>query len=168
MADFDKYAPKLKKWEGGFVNNPADPGGATLWGVTLKTYRNNFGRDKTIDDLKRMTYQEWRMIMKNGYWDKCKGDLIKNQSVAEILADWCVNAGTVAIKRVQWILGVSVDGIIGKKTIAALNNMDQRYLHYTIKEARVKYYKDLAEKKSQLSIFLNGWLNRTDYFKYSE
>ena len=109
MASFDKYAPKLKRWEGGFANHPADPGGATMCGVTLATFRAWYGQDKTAEDLRRMTETQWRHIMKTGFWDKCWGDQITNQSVAEIIVDWCVNSGTGMIRKVQEIVGTKVD-----------------------------------------------------------
>lgn len=80
MASFDKYAPTLKKWEGGFVNDPDDAGGATMMGVTLATYRKWYGAGKSVSDLKNMSYDEWRTIMKGGYWDKCKADLFATRA----------------------------------------------------------------------------------------
>ena len=113
MASFDKYAPKLKKWEGGFGNHPADTGGATMCGVTLSTFRQFFGADKTEADLRKMTEAQWRTVMKGGFWDKCWADQIKNQSVAELIVDWCVNSGTGMIKRVQAIVTTTTDGVMG-------------------------------------------------------
>lgn len=168
MASFDKYAPTLVKWEGGFVNDPDDAGGATMMGVTLATYRQWYGLDKSVSDLKNISYDEWRAIMKGGYWDKCKADLFCNQSVAEIMVDWCVNAGTARIKDLQRILGVKDDGIIGSKTMAAVNASDQRCLHCKIKKAREAYYINLANSKPANKKFLQGWLNRVYDFVFGE
>ena len=63
MANFDTYAPRLRRWEGNkFVDDPADYGGATNGGVTLKTFRAVFGADKTVEDLKNMTEAQWRRV----------------------------------------------------------------------------------------------------------
>ena len=55
MADYTKLVPFIRKWEGGFSNNPKDKGGATNNGVTLATYRMVYGKNKTVDDLKNMS-----------------------------------------------------------------------------------------------------------------
>ena len=97
MAKFDKYAPTLLQIEGGFVNHPEDKGGITNMGVTLDTYREYCGQEKTVKDLQNMSYGTWQKIMKDLYWDKVKGDDIDNQALAEIIADWAVNSGATGI-----------------------------------------------------------------------
>ena len=167
MARFDLFAPTLKKWEGGFVNHPNDPGGATNMGVTLNTYRAWFGKEKTVEDLKHISDAEWIRIMKKGYWDKCGADYIENQSIAEIFADWVINAGPAVIKKVQSIVGVNADGVVGPKTLIAINHYPQKCLHCKIKDARREFYKKKAEDKSK-AVFLTGWLNRTESFNYAD
>ena len=166
MASFDKYAPKLKRWEGGFANHPADPGGATMCGVTLATFRAWYGQDKTAEDLRRMTETQWRHIMKTGFWDKCWGDQITNQSVAEIIVDWCVNSGTGMIRKVQEIVGTKVDGIVGPKTVAQINAARPQILHYKLKAARAAWYAQLVENRPSNIAFYDGWFNRLADFRY--
>lgn len=168
MASFDKYAPKLKKWEGGFANDPDDPGGATYMGVTLATFRSWYGEDKTVADLCRMTDAQWRKIMKNGFWDKCWGDQIKNQSIAEIITDWMVNSGTGMLKKVQGMVGTRADGIMGPKTLTAINAADQMRLHFLIKSARAEYYANITKNKKSNTKFYDGWMSRLLDFKYSK
>lgn len=60
--------------EGGYVGHPRDPGGATMKGITLATYRRHFGKDKTKDDLRRIPNKELERIYRSGYWDKCHCD----------------------------------------------------------------------------------------------
>lgn len=165
MANFDLYAPTLKRLEGGFVNNSADTGGATNRGVTLTIFRAFFGKDKDVTDLKNMTDAQWKVIMKS-YWDRCKGDEIKNQSVAEIIVDWHINSGYPPLKKVQGILGVKQDGIFGAKTLAAINGSDQECLHCRIKRARRAYYENIVNANPSQSVFLKGWLNRIETFKF--
>lgn len=126
MADVKKLAPFILKWEGGFVNDPDDLGGATNMGVTMATYKvycKRKGRpEPAIDDLKHLSNDEWIDILKSLYWDKWKADQIKSQSVANILVDWVWASGNYGIKIPQELLGVTADGIVGKNTLAAVNN----------------------------------------------
>lgn len=169
MANFDKYAPKLKKWEGSaFVNDADDAGGPTNSGVTLDTLRMHYGPTKTVNDLRAMTQQQWTAIMKGNFWDKCWGDMIKNQSVAEIFVDWCINSGIGMIKKVQGIVGTKADGVLGPQTLAAINKYDQRRLHFAIKSARAAYYEDCVKNRSANLKFYDGWMNRLCSFQYSD
>lgn len=165
MAKFELYAPTLKKWEGGWSNNPADKGGPTMMGVTLNTYRQYFGKNKTANDLRNISNAEWTKIMKT-YWDNCRADEIKNQSVAELIVDWHINAGTQPLKQIQGILGVVQDGIFGPKTIAAINSFNQECLHCKIKKARKAYYENVVRKTPSQAVFLKGWYNRADSFVF--
>lgn len=168
MADFNKYAPILKKVEGYgiFTNVSGDRGGATMSGVTLSTFRKYYGMGKTAEDLKKMTEAQWKYIMKSGYWDKCKADRIKNQSVANIIADWVVNSGPVVLKKVQSIVHAEVDGIVGPKTITAINGAYQPSVFRAVKNARETWYRRTVQTTPSQAKFLKGWLNRLDYFKY--
>lgn len=168
MANFDIYAPKLKKWEGGFANDPDDAGGATNCGVTLATFRMFYGEDKTEQDLYKMTPEQWREIMKGGFWDKCWGDLIKNQSVAECIIDWCINSGIGMLKKVQGIVAVKADGIMGPKTLKAINDYDARKLHFKVKAARTRWLIESVERRSANTKFFDGWINRVADFKYAK
>lgn len=168
MANFDKYEPKLKRWEGGFANDPADAGGPTNIGITLETFRLFFGADKTEVDLRHITAEQWRKIMKGGFWDKCWGDMIHNQSVAEIFADWCINSGTGMIRKVQGIVGAKADGIMGPRTLAAINAYDQQRLHFAIKAARAEHYATITRNRSANLKFYDGWISRLADFRYSK
>lgn len=168
MADFKRYAPTLKSFEGGFVNHPNDPGQATNMGVTLAKFREAFGANKTVMDLRAITDSQWTTIMKGGFWDKCLADQIRNQSVAELVVDWCVNSGLGIIKKVQGIVGVTADGIIGPRTIAAINRYDQRSLHFRIKRARAEYYATLCDNRKSNLTFYDGWMSRLAQLKYKQ
>lgn len=166
MANFDLYAPTLKKWEGGWANDPDDRGGATMMGVTIATFRRFFGAHRTEDELRHITPGQWRIVMKT-FWDKCKGDEIRNQSIAEIFVDWYVNAGVNAIKRVQKVFGLRADGIVGPLTLAALNRDDSEVVFNRIKDSRISYYRAIVEANPSQKKFLNGWLRRTYSFEFS-
>jgi len=168
MASFSLYAPKLKQLEGGYVNNPNDKGGATNKGVTLALYRSYYGVHKTATDLKNISDTEWTHIMKSEFWDKMKADAIKNQSIAELCVDWLVNSGASKIKNIQKIIGTDADGIVGAKTLAAINNVDQQKLHFKIKCARAQYFEACVIARPVNICFYDGWINRLCNFKYKK
>lgn len=167
MANSKILEPFILKWEGGFVNDNDDLGGATNMGVTLATYRSVFGSSKkTVNDLKRMTRVQWGIIFKKFYWDKWKADDIKDQNVANILVDWLWCSGSYGIKIPQRVLGVSADGIVGSKTIAAINARDGRELFDTIKQERKDYIDRICQTRPQNRKFKKGWLNRINSLAY--
>ena len=168
MAEFGKYAPKLLQLEGGFVNHPEDKGGITNKGVTLQTYRSYCGQDKTVKDLQNISYGTWQKIMKDLYWDKCRADEIENQSLAEIIVDWCVNSGLVGLRKVQEIVGCKPDGICGPITLSLINTSDARNLFERIWNARKQFYTNIVKRNPSQKVFMNGWMNRLNAFKYEE
>lgn len=166
MAEFKIYAPKLLQLEGGYIWHPDDQGGPTNKGVTLSSYREHFGEHKSVKDLKEIPYGEWMQIMKAGHWDKCRADEITNQSVAEIIADWCVNSGCTGIRKAQEIAGTKPDGIVGPKTLAAINGANQRELFERLWNARKQFYINIVKKNPSQKIFMNGWMNRLNKFQF--
>lgn len=166
MAKAEKLIPKILRWEGGFVNDPDDAGGATNKGVTIATFRKFYGESATIEQLKRITDEQWLHIFKVGYWDKFKADDINDQSIANLCVDWLYNSGIAAIKRVQKIVGVVDDGIVGPKTITAVNAREPEQLFYQIRAARIAFVETIVRNKSSQRKFLQGWLNRILSFEY--
>ncbi len=175
MASFDAFFPTLLEHEGGFVNDPADPGGATNKGITIATFqtcaRQYLGIDPTLDNLEALTDAQAAKIYKPLYWDEVRGDDIELQELADIVFDFQVNAGGSASKLLQEVLNelgakpqVAVDGDIGAGTMAALNSVDQRAVYRRYKQGRIDYYQDLVAKRPALGKFLNGWLKRVNSF----
>lgn len=167
MADYKKLVPIIKKWEGGYVNHPLDKGGCTNSGITISTYRFYYGRSKTCEDLKKMTEDEWNYIFKAGYWDRWKADEINSQAIANIVVDYVWASGVFGIKYVQQILGVVADGIVGPKTLAALNGYKNQKQLFEKIWARRKYHFDAIVKRNpSQKVFLKGWYARLSDFKY--
>ena len=166
MADYRKLKPFILRWEGGYINDQADLGKQTNKGVTLSTYRSVFGKNKTVRDLKKITDEQWEFIFKKFYWDKWKADNIKDQNVANILVDWLWCSGSYGIKIPQRVLCVSADGIVGSKTIAAINARDGRELFDTIKQERKDFIDRICQTRPQNRKFKNGWLNRINSLAY--
>lgn len=165
MADYKKLIPTVLKYEGGYAGN-IDGKICTMKGVTLDTYRKYFGRQKTCKELRGISNAEWEYIFKEGFWDRWKADEINSQAIANLLVDWCWVSGIYGIKYPQRILGVKDDGIVGDKTIAAINNYpNQKELFDKLWNRRKKHFEDIAKTHNRAK-FLNGWIRRISSFKY--
>ena len=170
MANSSKLVPFILQWEGGFVNDPLDLGGATNKGITIGAfteYKKRKGlKAPTVQDLKNISDEDWHAVFKGLYWDRWKADDIKSQAVANILVDWVWASGVHGIKRPQRILGVSPDGIVGSKTIAALNAADPKKLFDAIKADRVKFIDEICKARPKNEKYRKGWMNRINAIKY--
>lgn len=169
MAKAELLKPFILRWEGGFVDDPLDRGGATNKGITIGTFRNFYGKDATVEQLKNITDEQWLHIFKCGFWDKWKADDINNQSIANIVVDWAWGSGTVtSIKQVQKILGVAADGIVGNDTLTAINTADQRTLFDKIHSKRIEFVENIVKRNPSQARFLKGWKNRINSLTFSE
>jgi lysozyme family protein len=170
MASFDLFLPLLLRFEGGYVDDPTDPGGETNKGVTMATFRQCshelLGIDPTSDNLKALTDAQAGIIYRILYWDKMGGDSVQSQDLANIVCDFYVNAGTNATAMLQRILNsmgakVIPDGWIGPASIQALNALNQTDVYRQYKRSRIHYYQTMSQRFPQ---FLSGWLSRVDAF----
>lgn len=170
MADPKKLIPFILKWEGGFVNDPDDLGGATNKGITIGTYGEYRKRkglpSPNVQDLKNLTEKEWYEVFKTLYWDRWRADEINSQSVANILVDWVWASGVHGIRRPQTILGVVPDGIVGAKTIAALNAAYPERLFEAIKADRTKFIDEICKVHPKNEKYRRGWMNRINALNY--
>ena len=146
----------------GWSDDPDDPGGATMIDVTLKTYtayryRHNI-TVTTKADLRNITFEEWKEILKTLYWDLWRADEIKSAGLAHILVDWVWASGPKSIRTAQKIIGVKADGVAGPITLAALNRQDSQVLFSKLYEARKQYYRQCKGAWK----YLKGWLRRLD------
>jgi lysozyme family protein len=174
MASFDKYSGKLLSFEGGYVNNPVDRGGPTKFGVILSTWKEyGYDLDKDgdidIDDLKQITTADARNIAKKIFWDYFKADQIRNQSIAELIVDWGYNSGrTTVARRIQRILGLPLDGLVGPQTLKAINQVNQEKFFNAIKKDRKDFIDYLVRIDPEQKIFYQGWMNRINKFFFLE
>jgi lysozyme family protein len=176
MADVKKFEPFVLKWEGGakYTNSKIDRGGATKYGITIATWRT-VGYDKNGDgkidenDVKLITEEDFKKVLKKNFWDKWKADQIKNQKVAEILVDWLWASGKWGIIKPQQLLGVKADGIVGKHTLAAVNNYpNQRQLFDAIKSARKAYIDKVIKNDPRQIAHKVGWYNRINSITFED
>ena len=152
MSDFNKAFDLLIGNEGGYVNNPKDPGGETNWGIT-KTVAVANGY---AGDMRSMPKDTAKGIYKKMYWDKLQCDQLPFV-VAFQLFDAGVNHGNAqAVKFLQRALSVTDDGVIGAKTIAAVSKMDDLQLAVLFNAERIEFYAALKT----FSTFGKGWVRR--------
>ena len=175
MANIDKLIPHILKWEGGskYTNDPLDRGGATKYGISLNTlqsihYDINHDGKVNVEDVKSLQLDDFKHILKSQYWDRWKADDIANQSVANLLVDWTWGSGKHGIIIPQRCLGVTPDGIVGMKTINALNASNQRIIYNKVWEARRQFYYNIVKSNPSQKKWLKGWLNRLNDLKFSE
>ena len=140
-------------------------------GVTLAVYtayRAKKGKKTpTQQDLKNISQEEWTDILKTMYWDRWKADQINNQSIANLLVDWVWTSGLYGIKYPQKVLGVKDDGIVGPKTLEAINNYpDQKALFNKLWLRRKEHFVSIANSRPANKKFLKGWLNRLNDLKW--
>ena len=172
-SKIEKLAPIVAKWEGGYVNDPLDRGGATNMGVTVNAWKL-LGYDKNGDgiindaDMKLLSKDDFKFVLRK-YWDKWKADEIKNQSIANILVDWYWGSGKWGIVIPQRILGLTADGVVGPETLYKINQeieKDAEALFDKFFAARVKFLDDIVKNNPSQKRFIKGWKNRLSDFKY--
>jgi lysozyme family protein len=157
-SKFDACMPFIFKAEGGFSDNPADPGGATNFGITLATLKSYEGNPNlTAQDVKDLTPATAREIYRSNYWNRMQCGSLPDGLDLEIF-DFGVNAGPgEAVKALQKIVGVTADGSIGPITLAALGQLKPRDLISQYSQARLAFYRSLNNPA-----FEQGWATRVD------
>lgn len=144
--------------EGGYVNNPADRGGATNFGITTQTYR--WWTKNPNADVRNLTEAVAREILTDLYIVRPKISQL-HPTIQPFMTDWSVHSGPIlAVQELQKTLGVTVDGEIGPETLGAVENMDKSKLLRLLIASRVKMIGRLVQKAPIQATFLPGWLNR--------
>lgn len=166
MANSKNLVPFIKKWEGHYCDVKGDRGGCTNAGVTIGTFKSIYGQDKTCLDLKKLTDNQWSFIFKKLYWDKCYGDYLINQSVANMLVDWYWTSGKWAIIKFQKCLNVTQDGDFGKNTLNSANKANPLVLFNALKTERKNFFCSIVKNHPSQRKFLKGWLNRANSLTY--
>ncbi len=165
---FEKAFQRLIGHEGGYTNDKRDPGNwtggkvgvgvlkGTKYGIAANTYPNL--------DIKNLSLAQAKEIYKKDWWDKLGGNGI-HSAITFQLWDFAINAGRKrAIQELQQAVGVTADGIIGPKTIEAVNTQDLNDVILTLTAERLKFYTSL----NTWPTWGKGWTNRVaDNLKYA-
>lgn len=165
--------PVILRNEGGYVNDPDDPGGATKYGISLRTLARigdldfdlDGDGDIDVDDIRKLTPEKAEEFYYEYFYQPMRVDGLKCDSLALQAFDMAINAGKLtAIKLLQLTVGAKVDGILGPKTLAAANTFTDD-IGEAFRKHRKQWYLDLVARKPKFKKFLNGWLRRCDHTK---
>jgi len=144
---------KTLSYEGGYSNDPSDPGSETNFGISKKSYPNV--------DIAGLTKDQAIAIYQRDFWTPLLCDQIADKRVAWKLFDIAVNHGTIdAVRMVQFIVGASIDGIMGPDTLHKINCYNPQDLLFELSEESIKQHIGLVEKNPHLSEFIVGWITR--------
>lgn len=156
-GNFESSLSKVLVHEGGYVNNPKDPGGETNKGVTKAVY-DSYRRDHgaPVQSVRLISDAELGAIYKSRYWDKLSGDLLPS-GLDYAAFDFAVNSGVDrAAKYLQSLVGAVQDGKIGPRTIAAIEDQDAADLVDLLCDKRLAFLRSLPT----WATFGKGWASR--------
>ncbi len=153
-TNFDEIIEVVLEHEGGYVNDPDDPGGETNFGIAKRSHPDV--------DIANLTKEGAKEIYKAEYWDKNKVEKLP-EYLRHIYFDMCVNQGRGRAVRIMQRAanakgaGLKVDGGMGPVTIAAMEGLEIG----RVRAYRVKYFADLVTRKPDLEKFYFGWFKRS-------
>lgn len=147
---FEQSFQEVMLSEGGYVNDPKDPGGETKFGVSKRAYPNLDIYNLTLDDAKT--------IYRDDYWDKCNCDDLPN-GVSVMVADFAYNSGTSrAVKCLQKCLGLPQTGSVNQTLIEKSKSVPINTLLLNYKKTRLNFLQSL----STWNRYGKGWTNRVN------
>ena len=153
-ATFEEIIGVVLEHEGGYVNDPKDPGGETKYGVSKRAYPN--------EDIKSLTEESAKDIYRRDYWDKNRCAELP-ESLRHIYFDMCVNMGAGRATKIMQETAnakganLKIDGGMGPMTVGAMKSVELE----RVRAYRVKYYVTLIERKPDLAKFYFGWFKRS-------
>ncbi|WP_421930123.1 glycoside hydrolase family 108 protein [Nitratireductor rhodophyticola] len=154
--NFARALPLVLKHEGGWADHPDDPGGATMKGVTLQTFRRYVKADGTKADLRAISDEQIATVYYRHYWAAVNAQALPS-GIDYAVFDFAVNSGpSRAAKYLQSIVGANVDGRVGPKTIAAVSRMEPADVINRLCDARMAFLRKLKHWPR----FGNGWTRR--------
>jgi len=155
-GNFHKCLTVILRHEGGFVNHPADPGGATKYGITRRTLRRWRGRPVSVTDVRRLTKREAGEIYHAWYWRPIWGDDLP-AGVDLAVFDYAVNSGFKrAVKALQKVVAAKADGYVGPKTLAAVRRTGAEAVIRALCRRRLSWLRRLRTWRT----FGRGWRHR--------
>lgn len=154
--NFGRALTLVLKHEGGYVDHPADPGGATNRGITLATLSAWRGRKVTKAEVRALTEAEAAVIYRANYWNVIKGDDLP-AGLDYAVFDFAVNSGPArAAKHLQALVGTAADGLIGPKTLAVVRAKEPTDLIRRLTRSRLDFLSALPTWPT----FGKGWRAR--------
>lgn len=167
MADFEQAFERALLSEGGYKLHrvAGDTGGLTYAGIA-RNHNPDWAGWAYIDAGETPPSQLVRDFYREGWWEPIRGDDITNQSVAFTLYSFATNSSprlrpTVAVKLAQLVAGATPDGVVGPKTLAAINAMNPDLFVAKYALARLVRYEQIVRRNRSQQKFLLGWLSRT-------
>ena len=155
-SNFQRALPRVLKHEGGYVDHPKDPGGATNKGVTIATFRRYVKANGTKADLRAITNEQVATVYYKHYWAAVHANELPT-GVDYAVFDFAVNSGpSRAAKFLQRVVGAAQDGRIGPATLAAVKKDDPIAVIAKLCDARLSWLKTLKT----WSTFGKGWERR--------
>ena len=172
MAEFTTAFQLVIAHEGGYSNDPDDPGGETYKGVARKifskwdgwlkidTWKRQTGFPANLDkdiDLQQNVVDFYRV----NFWDKMNGDNISIQKVAESIFDFGVNAGIgTSVSLAQMVVQADPDGVLGQHSVDAINGFDPEYFIAAFTVAKIARYISIVKKRPTSQKYFYGWTCR--------
>ena len=161
-GEFEKALKRILKHEGGFVNDPLDSGGMTNLGVTKRVWEEFVGHPVSEADMRALTPEIIAPMYKMKYWNSSYCEVLP-KGLDYVVFDFAVNAGTGrSVKTLQQAIGCVADGVIGPKTMAAINDANPKDLITKFSDARADFYQGIVTRKPDQARFIKGWLNRVE------
>lgn len=166
---FERAYKIVLRSEGGYVNDKADRGGATMMGVTQQTYDGYRAKHRLPKKpVKGIQHSEVEEIYRSGYWNPCKCDQLPPK-LAILLFDYAINSGPArACKALQVVLGFQgkdVDGALGQKSFAAIAKWKDEALCDALLEYRADFYRRIIKGDPTQRRFERGWMNRIEHLR---
>jgi lysozyme family protein len=157
-GNFKECLDLVLKSEGGYVNNPADPGGMTNLGVTKRVWEEFTGHGADEKEMRSLTPEKVAPLYEQKYWRPCYGEVLP-RGLDFVVFSMGVNAGPGrSVKLFQSAIGCVPDGVIGPATRGLILGSNTATLVAKFSEARREYYKSLKT----FPVFGKGWLARVD------
>jgi lysozyme family protein len=173
MADFSTAFSVVLKHEGGYVFDPADPGGETYKGIArningkwdgwvqidVQKKQPNFPLSLDSNADLQGKVKDFYLV---NYWTPIKGDEINSDGIATSIFDFAVNAGVAtSASLAQKVAGANADGVIGRDTIGKINAIDPERFLADFSLAKIARYVSIVKNNPSSQKYFYGWVRRT-------
>jgi lysozyme family protein len=150
MANFNIAVEHVLGNEGGYVNDPDDPGGETKYGISKRAFPNI--------DISSLSIEDAKAIYRHEYW---RFESVESQAVANKLLDMAVQFGlSTAVRLLQNVLHVTSDGIFGANSLRSTNAQKESVLLQELRIACAVRYCLVISRNTSLIKYVNGWMRR--------